>query len=135
MSDAFYAEMQEVATEVIGEFQQGEIKLETVTETVGDEPWIVGSSTITYVLSGVAKPVDRKFVDGTLVVATDIEVVCSVRATRTHIDGAQLTPVVADIDPHMDDWVIVDTKRRKVKKVRRIPEAGTVVAYGLVISG
>jgi hypothetical protein len=126
----FYEEMQAVADDILGEYKQGVIQLVKVTPGVADPqtPWIPGlEQMVTYDLKAVAKPIDRRFVDGTLLVSTDVEVITAVTAT---LNGAP-----SPVDPHMEDRVLVDGQPRAIKKIRRIPEAGTVVAYSIFVAG
>lgn len=121
MSD-FYGEMAELASEVLAEFSQGEI---TITkpgiETPGPNPWDppVTSSPVIYSLDATAKPVSEHLINGTTIVATDTEIVSAVF-------GA---------DPDPADQMEIDGKPVTIIKVMRIPAAGTVVAWRIVVRG
>ena len=136
MSDAFYAEMQEVATDILTEFAQGDVRLvRSVPGTPdADRPWLPGiPGSMTYRLSATVSGVQRRFVDGTLVVGTEDQAVVAVVATHIETDGVAVPPATVSIEPTMSDSFLVDGVARKIKKVVAIPEAGTPVAFAVVM--
>lgn len=138
MSDTFYAEMREVADEILEEFAQGEVLLvRSVPGTPDpDRPWLPGlPGSMTYRLSATVSTVSKKFVDGTLVVGTEEAAVAAVTGTHIATDGVAVPPVAVSIAPTMDDSLIVDGRPRKIKKAVAIPSAGEPVAYVLVMEG
>lgn len=118
----FYEDMADIASAVLAEFKQGVI---TLTKTVPGEPdpstpWIPGEPVdITYPLDATAKPVSEEFINGTTIVATDIEIVSAVF-------GA---------DPDPADQMEIDGRPATIIKVMRIPAAGTVVAWRYIVRG
>lgn len=131
MADEFYQDMQDVASEILGEFAQGSIQLEQQSAAgAGDpaRPWTPGAPSLrTWVLAGAMRTVDRAFVDGTLVVGTEAQATVAVRARRAD------TGAVESIDPMMGGTLITDGLRRVIKKVVRIPEVGTPVSWALIV--
>lgn len=122
MSDAFYQDMQKVALEVITGFQQGVLMLEKRTLVAGENPWDP-ELPLTEVVAvvGVVQAVDRRYVDGTLVLATD----------RMAILPAKSLP--ASVIPEMTDRLIIDGEPTTIKKVLRVPEAGVIIVYRLIL--
>lgn len=118
----FYEDMAGIASEVLAEFKQGSI---TLTKTVPGEPdpstpWIPGEPVeVTYSIDATAKAVSEEFINGTTIVATDIEIVSAVF-------GA---------DPDPADQMEIEGRPMTTIKVMRIPAAGTVVAWRFIVRG
>ncbi|PSM18225.1 hypothetical protein [Nitratireductor sp. StC3] len=121
---AFYDEMREAADDLLGEFAQGVV---TLTQQVDSgapidpaKPWL-GSiiDEQVYALDATVRRVAQKFVDGTLIVATD----------------DQITFAVPAVAPTMDDTFSVDGTVRVLKDLRPIPAAGDPVAYVAFVAG
>lgn len=123
MSDAFYKDMANVALGVITDFQQGVLVLEKRTPVAGaDQPWDPGTPTPQpFSVVGVVQAVDRRYVDGTLVLATD----------RMAIIPTDALP--ASVVPTMTDRLIIDGESTVIKKVLRVPEAGKTIVYRLIL--
>jgi len=121
MSDAFYQDMAKTALGVISDFQQGVLALERQTLVAGAEPWDPEVPTFeVFPIIGVVQAIDRRYVDGT-VLATD----------RMAIIPANSLP--ASVVPNMNDRVIVDGIPTTIKRVIRVPEAGIVIVYRVVL--
>ncbi|TPL06681.1 hypothetical protein [Mesorhizobium sp. B2-4-11] len=122
MANAFYDDMADMASELLGEFKQGFISLSRTVTADPDPstPWIPGTTTTTvYPLDAVARRVSQKYVDGTLIVATD----------------DQITFAVPEIVPAMTDILVIDGVEHAMKDLRPIPAAGTPVAYIAFVAG
>lgn len=118
----FYDDMQAVAAGVLGEFKQGAIKLTRVTTETPNpaKPWLpVADTSETYELEATAKAVSDKFIDGTLILATDKEVTCA----------------VPKIEPVPGDVISIDGNAHSIVKVMRIPAAGVAVVFKLIVRG
>lgn len=118
----FYDEMQAVASSLLAEFKQGAVTLLRVVPGVPDAatPWLPGSPTeTTYELDATVARVAEKYVDGTLIVATDNQVIFAV------------PPVV----PELSDQLVIDGTVHALKDLRPIPAAGTPVAYIAFVAG
>jgi len=117
-NDAFYAEMAGIATELLEEFDQGTLRLARVVSSAADpdRPWDVTQTGPFFTdLNGTSKTVTSRFVDGTTVVATDIEVT--------------FAPVALRPEPGFSDRIEIRGELYTTAKVKRIPESGTVVAW------
>jgi hypothetical protein len=122
MSNAFYAEMADLALGIIDEFQQGVLALERRTLVAGAEPWDPQLPTTQLIpVVGVVQSVDRRLVDGTTVLATD----------RMAILPANSLPV--NVSPVMSDRLMIDGEPTTIKKVLRVPEAGITIVYRLIL--
>lgn len=121
----FYDEMQDVATELLGEFQQGVVQLVRVTQGASDPatPWEPGVPTeTTYELNATVgttyvNNASATYDDGSLILASDVVVTCSV-------------PVVT---PMLSDRVVIDGRAYSVKQVNALPAAGTPAAYKIFV--
>ncbi len=112
----FYDEMRDVATDLLGEFKQGAVSLKRITKADPDPstPWIPGAETVmTYALDATVRRVAQKYVDGTLIVATD----------------NQVTFAVPAVVPVLVDRLIIDGAEHVMKDLRPLPAAGTPAAY------
>jgi hypothetical protein len=123
MSDAFYNDMVGIAGDLITEYQQGTMLLERRTQPPATPPeWNPPPPELQqYPIVGVARNVDRRFVDGTLVMATD----------RMVTFPARSLPV--GIEPQMTDVLYVDGAPTTIKKVIRVPEAGIIIVFKLIL--
>jgi hypothetical protein len=122
MSDAFYTDMAVTAHGIIDEFQQGTLKLERRTPVASPVPWDPAEPTAKmYPVVGVVRSVDRRYVDGTLVIATD-------RMATLPVKGLPVGVV-----PEMTDLLHVDGQPTTIKKVLRVPEAGIIIVYKLIL--
>jgi hypothetical protein len=121
-SDPFYSDMAGLALEIIDEFQQGVLELERQTPVEGDKPWEPQAPDIQrFPVVGVVQAIDRRLVDGTTVLATDRLAILPVNS------------LPASVIPELSDVLIVDGTPTVIKKIIRVPEAGIVIVYRLVI--
>lgn len=120
-----YGRMQSTATRLLQRFAQGNITLSQTTTAPGPNEWTPGTeTTATYPLDAAVAAVlndeaTAKFVDGTVIVATDLTV----------------TFAVPEVVPAMGDSVTIDGKVHVVKKIVALPAAGTTVAYKIIVQG
>lgn len=119
----FYDNMQAIATNLLGTYQQGIATLVRVSpQTPGDaeRPWDKQDSTeIRVPLLAVAIPVQKKFIDGQRVIGRETQVTFAV---------PDLSP-----EPNIDDRIEYDGRLRTTKLVKRLPDAGTAVAWIFVV--
>lgn len=103
--------------EQLDEVQQGVIKYIERGTTTGD-PWnpTAGAST-EHTLKAVATGVSQKYVDGTFIVSTDLEVTSSVFAVMPNVSGT----------------VSIDGQEMQVVKAWKIPAAGTPISYKMIV--
>lgn len=119
MADDFYSEMQEVATELLTEFSQGQVSLKRTTTTEGPNPWDPPSEVVqTFALKASVKRVNQRFDRGTVIVET----------------GDVVTFAALEIEPAPTDTIVVDGKEKAITDLKRIPAAGTVVAWQAFIA-
>lgn len=118
MSD-FYSEMQDVASELMGEFKQGAIQYVVTEEIPGAEPWEPPVQTLTRL------PMDA-VAFGVTAYQTD-EVVT--------LNDTMIKAAVFAVEPEVGGIVEVDGKQRQILRVKRIPDAGTVVAWEIYVKG
>ena len=122
MSDAFYAEMADTALEVIDEFRQGVLLLDRRTPVKGPQPWDPDVPTYqSFPVVGTVQAIDRRYVDGTTIVATD----------RIVIVPANSLPV--SVVPQLGDRLTIDGVKNTIKRVIRVPEAGVIIVYRLIV--
>lgn len=112
---SFYDDMQQIASGVIGEFAQGTIRF--VRSTPGDGPaYNPGEPAMTtYTVSGVSRGVSRKYVDGTQILQSDLQVTI---------------PGDVGFIPAMTDQIVIDGRYyNEIVSVKSVPAAGTPVVF------
>ena len=113
----FYSTMQQIASGVLGEFNQGSISYIAITPGNGprDDP---GQAIETsYSINGVARGVKFSYVDNSLVLGSDLQVT-----------------IPADvITPQLSGFVEIDGVRYKIVKIVPKPAAGIAAAYTLIV--
>lgn len=103
-----------MATELLGEFNQGAFELVKETKTPGANAWDFPVVVQTYTpLSGVAKRIHRRYQGGILVIETGDEIMFAV------------PPVAFEIT----DKIRIDGKVRSFTDLQPIPSAGEPVAW------
>jgi len=118
MSD-FYDEMQEVATDLLQEFSQGQVTLKRTVTTPGEHSYDPPTETVTsYALKATVRRVNQRFDRGTVIVET----------------GDVVTFAALEVEPALTDLLVVDGKDRAITDLKRIPAAGTVVAWQAFIA-
>lgn len=115
-----YGRMQATATRLLDRFSQGAIVLTKTVAAPGPKPWTPGTTIeVPYTLKAVAKGVSKEFIDGTTILATDIEI----------------TAAGFGAEPDPADPVTIDGKAVIVVKVWRIPAAGELVCWKWIVRG
>lgn len=116
MTDGFYDEMREMATELLGEFQQGVVQLVRVSPGAPDPatPWEPGAPTqTTYDLKATVTREHQRYENGVLIVET----------------GDMVMFAVPEITPVLTDKLVIDGTARSITNLTPIPAAGDPVAY------
>lgn len=115
---SIYDDMQAVARDVLGEFNQGGISYVQLTPASGprDNPGKPGE-VVHPITDGVARGVEYKYIDGSQVVASSGQITC-----------AAPKPFV----PKINDFVIVGGQRHKIVESKAIPPTGTPVTYVII---
>jgi len=119
---SFYSEMAQVVTDILSDvdFKQGSVYLVRVTKAAANiaTPWIPGTESTSFIeLDSVTRRVDQKYVDGVEILATDDAV----------------TFAVPNVEPSNLDRIQKDGILFNIKRLIRIPDAGTPVAYMAII--
>lgn len=112
----FYAEMQGIASDVLGEFKQGVINYTPVTPAVDewDDPVIGTPVTLDAVATGPSK----EYLSD-LITTSDIEITASVFGQ----------------EPEMSGMISIDGAEKEVIAVQQIPAAGAPVAWKIWVKG
>lgn len=115
---SFYDDMKIVASGVIAEFAQGVIQFERTTPGSGPA-YDPGEPAITpYTVSGTVKGVSRKYVDGTQILQSDLQVTI---------------PGDVGFVPAMTDRIIIDGRSyNEIVSIKAIPPAGTAVVFVVI---
>lgn len=114
----FYSEMQNVAKDVLTEFNQGQITY--VIDTPGNGPADDPGAPVTTTLplpAATARGVQFKFIDGTNVLSSDL----------------QITIPGGDFVPAPEGFFTVDGVKYKIVEIKRVPAAGTPVAHIIIV--
>ena len=115
---SIYDEMQGVAKELFAEFQQGSIKYVELNAVSGGTPDDPGNPVrVEHPLTATARPVSTKYVDGSHIVQSD----------------RQVSMPGGGVEPQMSGFLLIDGTQHKIIGIKRIPEAGTVISYILIV--
>lgn len=112
----FFQEMQSVASEVLSAFDMEDIFYVRVTPGNGppDDP---GAPVETdFKVDGAARGVKFRYIDGTVIVAGDLQATMAVHS---------------DVTPDMTGFVKLGTVPYKIAQIDQIPPVGVPVAYRL----
>ena len=133
-----YLRFQATADRLLADWKQGTI---TITRTIQgtpdpETPWIPApSETRTYTLDAVAKDVSTKYVNGTTVLSTDVQVTASTKMMWTATNGSPITAAEVRYEPSPGDVMAIDGKGVTMVQTMRIPRAGTAVAWRFIVRG
>lgn len=133
-----YTAFQATADRLLADWKQGTVTLtRTIQGTPNPEtPWIPApSEERTYTLDAVARDVATKYVDGTEILATDVQVTASTKMQWTATDGVAITPTTVRYEPAPGDVMAIDGAGVNIVKTMRIPRAGTAVAWRFIVRG
>lgn len=111
----FYKEMQNIAKNVLNEFNQGEIKLVHLTGSADTSPDAPGDMKETvYKLKGSVRGVTFKYLKEGYVTHTDFEVTVG---------------VIPDVQPSENDFLLINNVRYKIIRDISVPANGTRVVW------
>ena len=116
MSD-FYREMQGVASELLAEFSQGTVVYTITGPSTGPEWNPTPGAPVSYTLDATVQGVAKEYVDGTLILATDLQVTCSVFA----------------VEPSLAGTITIDGKVCQIVRVDKVPGAGVTIAWRIFV--
>lgn len=128
MSDA-YAYARERTVDALAQWSTGTVTLTRTTPGTPDPstPWIPGSpSTAIYTLAARVDGVAADRIDGTTILATDLMVIVSPRAT--------LAGVSVDLVPQITDTLAIDGAAKTIKKIEQVPAAGAAVRFHIFVA-
>lgn len=114
-----YDDLQDTATELYAEYAQGTVKLVHPTKTVsGGRTWdpAAGAASET-IINAVVRRVEQKYVDGALIVGSEMQVMFS---------GANDAPA-------LDDKIEIGGVNREIVSIMPNPGSGTVVSYTVIV--
>jgi hypothetical protein len=139
MVDSFYQDMQDIASELITEFKQGTIQYVDVAPGTGpaDEPGSGETTTLT--IDAVARSVQFKYINNTDIVQSDSQITLSgaiISSLDVLWDGSTLWDNLTGWSTDTLDirgWFTIDGAKAKIIKVKRVPQAGTPVAFIVIV--
>jgi len=114
----FYDEMQKIASDLLGEFQQGEVSYIGVTAGTGETPDDPAQPVeIATVVNATVRGVLWKYVQAGLATATDL----------------QVTMPANTVVPSIEGFFTIDGARYKIVQIDRRPAAGVAAVYICVV--
>ena len=130
-----YKDFQSLATDLLQQFNQGQVLLNRVYEGEPEQPWLPPPQIKrTYRLDATVRGVSSKYVDGTNIVVSDQMIISAIPAELIASDDIPIGGV-EEIHPTMDDSLVIDGKPRVVKAIKPVPAAGIPSVYHIVIGG
>jgi hypothetical protein len=91
-----------------------------------DADWASSTpTTLVYTMDAVVVGVEQEYVDGDLVKADDLQVICPPYATRLETE--------ASFEPRITDEFSIDGVTHVANKIERIPASGTAVAFFIFV--
>ncbi|MEO9230375.1 MAG: hypothetical protein ABI216_15725 [Devosia sp.] len=130
MTTAFYDRMQGTATRLLTKFAQGQITLTRPgASTPGENPWDppVTSDPVTYTLAATVKGVSTQFINGTTVLASDLEMTAAVVGKDASGTAVDLVPNFAT------DVLSIDGHAVTLVRDLTVPAAGVRVALKFIV--
>lgn len=113
----FYQDMQAVASDLLRKFDQGDVYYIAAVKGAGPADAPGEPVETTYKVDAAARGVSFKYIDGSNIVASDLQATMAVHS---------------DFTPAIGGFVIVGARRYKVVRVVAKPAAGTPVAYTVI---
>jgi hypothetical protein len=122
----------------IREFNTGTVTLTRTTRAAPEDetPHIPGevTSTDVYTLDARVDGVTADYVNDTTIVATDLDVLASPKATHTLTNGEAADGAVVDIVPEMTDVLHIDGEPKAIKQITAVPAAGAAVMFHIFVA-
>jgi len=114
---SIYDDMRQIASDVIGEFQQGSVVYVALEKQPGGTPdRPTPSVPVPHPINAVARPVSTKYVDGTNIVQSD----------------KQITMPNDGVTPDMTGSIKIDGVSHKIIEIMPRPAAGTPVVWTVI---
>ncbi len=107
--------------------------LGTIDET---KPWIVPAADAVdvYALAARVDGVGAEDINGTTILATDLVVIASPKATHTLTDGEPADGAIVDIEPKMTDTLQIDGATKTIKHIDPTPAAGSAAVFRIFVA-
>lgn len=124
-----YADLRGLVTNTMATWKSGAVTLTRTTNAApdADTPWIPGAPTETvYDLDAVVRGVSAEYVDGTVIVASDLMVVA---APIARLAGTPVTIV-----PAMGDTLQIDGKTKAIKQIKPAPASGDAAIFRIFVA-
>ena len=119
----FYGRLQGTASRLMAKFRQGQV-VYTITGAPTGPAWNpTPGAPVSYTLDATVAAVGtvdggfNRYVDGTLILATDLQVTCAVFA----------------VEPSLAGTITIDGKVCQIVRIDKLPGAGTVIAWRLFV--
>lgn len=130
----FYDEMADFADEILspeseGGLGQGTVTLKRTSFASTSNAWENGAATtLTYTLKAAVRGVSKKYVDGSVILDSDLQLTVSPKATTSGGSKVNLAPAMTDL-------ITLDGKTKAPKKIMPVPAVGVVAAYMVFVEG
>lgn len=114
---------------MLAERHQGTVTLTRTTTGTPDPstPWIPGApSTAVYTLAARVDGVAADLVDGATILATDLIVIASPKAT--------LAGATVDLVPAISDTLAIDGAVKAIKRIDAVPAAGPAARFNIYVA-
>ena len=120
MSDFYITMRDQVAAPLLEQFKQGNVVLQRLTKPTPIDPWDPvaddQATLVEYDLNAAARGMPQKYVDGTLILESDILVSSAVNAA--------ISPA-----PQVGETITIDAVPHRIVDFRPTPPAGVTVAW------
>lgn len=134
---SFYAEMADMANELLapdaqGGLGQGTVQIKRIVVGPPPNDWTPGAECETiWTLKAAVRRLHQRYENGVLIVETGDQIVAGTMATLTMVDGVAVAPVEQAFEPVNSDIIVIDGADRAIDNITPIPGAGTVSAWKL----
>ena len=113
----FYGRLQGTASRLMAKFSQGQV-VYTITGAPTGPAWDPTPGTpVSYTLDATVQGVAKEYVDGTLILATDLQVTCAVFGAEPSLAGT----------------ITIDGKVCQIVRVDKVPGAGVTIAWRIFV--
>ena len=116
MSD-FYGRLQGTASRLMAKFSQGQV-VYTITGAPTGPAWDpTPGAPVSYTLDATVQGVEADYVDGSLILATDLQVTCAVFGAEPSLAGT----------------ITIDGMILQIVRVDKVPGAGVTIAWRIFV--
>jgi hypothetical protein len=136
MSDPYAFARSRVALK-LRQWNTGVITLTKATPGTVDPttPWIPAEPTLdVYSLDARVDGVAAEFIDNETILATDLVVIASPKATHTLTDGDPADGAVVDVVPRMADVLKIGGAQKVIKRIEAVPAAGAAARFHIFVA-